>query len=83
MCSGSDLQLVSAIGELKGEPALKAPVETDGRRIGIIYLGQREKGMSYRNEESDLLKQVASTVARAIQEDAESTPAGGESFMMK
>jgi hypothetical protein len=76
--SGSELKLVCAIGELKGDPALKAPIETDGQRFGVILLGQRAKGLSYGTEETDMLNQVASTVARAIQEDAEMVPAGGE-----
>lgn len=67
--NGSDLELVSSIGELKGEPELKTPVEFDGRAIGVIYLGRRGKGIGYRTEESETLKQVAATVAKAIQED--------------
>lgn len=69
--SGSELKLVYAIGELEGEPEVKTPVEAGGTRIGVIYLGKRARGKTYNKQETDLLKQVASTIAEAIKEDAE------------
>lgn len=73
--SGSGLKLVCAIGELEGEPEVKTPVETGGTRIGVIYLGKRARGKTYNKKEIELLRQVASTIAEAIKEDAEPSPA--------
>lgn len=78
--NGSSMQLVCSIGHLEGEPALKAPLEIGGTRIGMIYLGNRSKGAGYPNGANDLLVQVAATVARAIQEDSAAMPASAASL---
>jgi hypothetical protein len=67
---GAELQLVHAIGELQGEPALKALLQSKEKEIGVVLLGATQRGRDYSASEKQALQEVASTVALAIEQDA-------------
>jgi hypothetical protein len=54
-------------GEWNGEAKLSVPLENNGGRWGWLALGARRQGAVYTRQDGELLQQVASVVARAIE----------------
>lgn len=58
-----------SLGEWKDEAKLKVPIETSGKSYGSVSLAERRNGEEYSAHDQQVLRQVASTVALAIQQD--------------
>lgn len=60
---------VHTLGEWSGQAKLKVPVETSDVSFGFVALGERRDGEDYTTHDREILQQVASVVALAIQQD--------------
>lgn len=63
--------VAATVGEWKGEAILDVPLQAgeNGRRLGHISLGARRDRTDYTEKDREALRQVASTVAVAIEQD--------------
>jgi hypothetical protein len=60
------LQSVGTNGPWNGEASLAIPLQDDGRRYGLLWLGPRLGGRPYNREEFEALLQTAQPVAQAL-----------------
>lgn len=65
------MRMIASVGEWRGEAKLSVPFATgdDGKQLGLVSLGARKNGTDYTPKEREALRQVASDVATAIQQD--------------
>jgi hypothetical protein len=63
------LKLISKVGEGEKDVRLKVPLESGGKRFGVVSLGTRQNGAEYTMQEREALEQVARIVAMAIEQD--------------
>jgi hypothetical protein len=61
-----NLRTVCTYGAWRGDALLAAPLESDGRRFGVLLLGPRRDQQPYARTEFDALQTVAATVSRAL-----------------
>jgi hypothetical protein len=64
--SEGSLRTVYTYGAWRGDALLAAPLESDGRRFGVLLLGPRNDQLPYTRTEFDALQSVAATVSRAL-----------------
>lgn len=69
--SESGTQLVTSIGDWRGDVKLSVPLVTtnNGMRVGLITLGGRKSGATYTANEQRALEGAATEVAKAIAQD--------------
>jgi hypothetical protein len=60
------LEPIHTIGRWRGEAWLSVPLESEGKRYGLLVLGPRTSGESYTRQEGEIVAQVASEVAGAV-----------------
>jgi hypothetical protein len=60
------LQPLQTYGKWTGEAWLSVPLEEDGIRNGLLFLGPRANGQPYTHQEFDALREVATEVSRAV-----------------
>jgi hypothetical protein len=60
------LQTVGTNGRWQGEALIAIPLQHDGQRYGVLWLGPRLGGSPYSRAEFEVLQQAAQPVARAL-----------------
>lgn len=61
------LQPIHVIGQWRDKVGLSVPIETDGKRYGLLQLGPHRDKRAYSDVEGDSVLKVTAQVARAIQ----------------
>lgn len=64
--SNEQLRLIHTFGEWKSNTKVSVPIESDGRRYGLVTLGPRRHGLEYTPKDRETFEQTVGLVARAI-----------------
>ncbi len=64
--ANGDRRLVCAVGDWKGEVALKVALENGAAELGLLELGARRDGAEYSLRDRRLLQQTMEPMARAL-----------------
>jgi hypothetical protein len=59
-------QILHKVGNWRGKAAACIPLECQGQRYGLLFLGARKSGRSYSQQEFTTLETVANQVARTV-----------------
>ncbi len=64
-------RLIDTVGEWDGKVELNVPLEAaeTGKRLGVLLLGERDKGLDYTTRDREVLEEIASVVTLAIEQD--------------
>ncbi len=62
----AEMQLVQRYGDSSDPDRLSVPLESDGKRLGLLTLGARRSGLKYTADERATVQQIANSVAAAI-----------------
>lgn len=70
--SDGELKLIDTIGEWQGSAKVRVLLQNgkQGKALGALELGERQKGRDYTPREREALQQVASAVALAVEQDS-------------
>lgn len=66
-------KLIDTVGKWDEQVKLSVPLETrqNGKRLGVLLLGERDKGLDYTSRDREVLAEIASVVSLAIEQDGE------------